>query len=394
MVDRLAHLDDELDRLAGIGQLRSLRIIEGSASTVARVDGYRALNFSSNNYLGLADHPALRDAAVQAITDEGFGAGASRLISGNLASHRRLEEALARFHEVHAALVFGSGYQANVGVLSALAGPDDLVVSDALNHASLIDGCRLSRAHVQVYPHASVAAAERALIEGVHARRRFIVTDSVFSMTGAIAPLAELRALADRYDAFLIVDEAHATGILGPGGRGACAAAGVRPDVHVGTLSKALGAYGAYVAGDATLIEYLTNTARSFVFTTALPPSTSAAALTALQLAAGPRGDQLRVALRERLAELLAGFDSVGLHVPPTGTPIVPVILGDADRTMETSQRLLELGVFAQGIRPPTVPPGSCRLRFSVMATHSSMDIATAVAAVAELVHEGLIPRS
>ena len=393
-MDGFAHLADELDRLDAVGQLRTLRLVDGSASTVARVDGHRALNFSSNNYLGLADHPALRDAAVRAITDEGFGAGASRLISGNLASHRRLEEALARFHEVEAALVFGSGYQANVGVLSSLAGPDDLILSDALNHASLIDGCRLSRAHVEVYPHASVAGVERVLTESVYARRRFVVTDSVFSMTGDVAPLVQLRALCDRYDATLIVDEAHATGVLGPGGRGACAALGVRPDVHVGTLSKALGAYGAYVAGDHTLIEYLTNTARSFVFTTALPPSTSAAAMTALALAAGPRGDQLRGVLGERLVELLAGFDEIGLPVRATGTPIVPIILGDADRTMETSQRLLELGVFAHGIRPPTVPPGSCRLRFSVMATHTSMDIATAVAAVAELVREGLIPRS
>lgn len=394
MADGLAHLADELAALEAVGQRRRLRAIDGPASTAARVDGVRALNFSSNNYLGLADHPLLREAASACIAQDGFGAGASRLIVGNQHAHRQLEESLARFHEVPAALVFGSGYQANLGVMSALAGPDDIVYSDALNHASLIDGCRLSRARVEVYPHASVAAVERLLREGLHARRRFVVTDTIFSMDGDVAPLVQLRALADRYDALLVVDEAHATGVLGPGGRGACASLGVRPDVHIGTLSKALGAYGAYVAGAQVLVDYLINQARSFVFTTALPPAVCAAARAALELAASPRGDQLRHDLFDRLHELATGFESLGLGATRARTPIVPVILGDAALTMEASQRLLDLGVFAHGIRPPTVPPGSCRLRFSVMATHSPLDIQTALAAVSELVHDGLIPRS
>lgn len=394
MADGLAHLADELAALEAVGQRRRLRAIDGPASTTARVDGVRALNFSSNNYLGLADHPLVREAATSAVAEEGVGAGASRLIVGNQHAHRQLEEVLARYHEVPAALVFGSGYQANLGVLSALAGPEDLVLSDALNHASLIDGCRLSRARVEVYPHASLAAVERLLREAVHARRRFVVTDTVFSMDGDVAPLVQLRALADRYEAVLIVDEAHATGVLGPGGRGACAALGVRPDVHMGTLSKALGAYGAYVAGSQHLIDYLVNAARSFVFTTALPPAVCAAAQAGLALAVGPRGDQLRTALFDRLHQLAEGFEALGLGATRAQAPIVPVILGDAARTMEASQRLLDLGVFAQGIRPPTVPPGSCRLRFSVMATHSSLDIETALAAVNELVQDGLIPRS
>jgi 8-amino-7-oxononanoate synthase len=390
-VSVLDFLVDDLDALEKQGLRRRLRRIEGPQGAEVSIAGRAVVSFSSNDYLGLAASPALAGAARTALEEQGFGAGASRLISGNLGAHSKLEGALASYHETPV-LLFNSGYQANVGVLSALAGPDDVIFSDALNHASLIDGCRLSRARVEVTPHRDLAALERALAT-VSGRRRFVVTDTIFSMDGDAAPVTALRELCDRERAVLIVDEAHALGVLGPGGRGLCAAHGVRPDVHVGTLGKAFGAFGAYVAGPAALIEVLLNRARSFIFSTALPPSVPAAAAAALEIIRSTDGDVRRAHVLALARRFAAGLRELGVPAPASpAAPILPVVLGDAARTMAACERLLELGIYAQGIRPPTVPRGTARLRFSLTASHQPAHVDRALDALASLRREGLLP--
>ncbi|MGH7787354.1 MAG: aminotransferase class I/II-fold pyridoxal phosphate-dependent enzyme, partial [Candidatus Binatia bacterium] len=278
-----AWLRDDLRRLAAVGLQRALRPVDGAQGARVLVDGRAVLALCSNNYLGLADHPALIEAAIEATRTYGVGAGASRLISGSMRPHHELEARLAAFKHSEAALLFTSGYHANLGTIAALVGPGDAVFSDALNHASLIDGCRLSRAATYVYPHVDLAGLEERL-RAAPARRRLIVTDSIFSMDGDAAPLAALCDLAEQYDALLMVDEAHATGVLGPHGAGLVEALGLqaRVAVQMGTLGKALGSFGAYVAGSRAMIDYLINHARTFIFTTALPPAVVAAAGAAL----------------------------------------------------------------------------------------------------------------
>lgn len=373
-----------------------MRLVEGPQRAVIRIDGRDAVNFSSNNYLGLADSPLLKDAMRASLDEDGVGAGASRLIVGTLRPHRRLEEELARFHQTEAALVFNSGYQANVGVLSALTGPNDIIYSDALNHASLIDGCRLARAQVQVYAHADLDDLNRRLVAtAASARRRFILTDTVFSMDGDLAPLEHLSAIAARHDAALLVDEAHATGVLGPDGRGLAAALGVKAHIHVGTLGKALGTFGAYVAGSRSLIDFLANRARSFIFTTALPPAIAAAATAAVRFVASPAGATQRTQLRSLVSRFAAGLGQLGLAAPGLGgSPIFPILVGDDRRVMDLTERLLASGLYVQGIRPPTVPDGTARLRFALMATHTAAHIDQALAALADLRRENLIPWS
>jgi 8-amino-7-oxononanoate synthase len=372
---------------------RHLRTVSTAQGPLITLDGRTVINLSSNNYLALADHPALVRAAAEALEAFGVGAGAARLIAGNQPPHLRLEAALASFHQREAALLFNSGYQANVGVLSALAGPDDVLFSDQLNHASIIDGCRLARAQIRVYSHADPADLERALI-GSPGRRRFIVTDTLFSMDGDLAPLAELRRLADRHGAFLVVDEAHATGVLGPDGRGLADAIGVRADVHIATLGKALGAFGAYVTGDRALIDYLLHRARSFVFTTALPASVAAAAHAALAIAAGPEGSQRRARLEALIARLAAGLRERKLLVAGAGvTPIFPILAGNDGRALAATAALLEHGLYAQAIRPPTVPAGTARLRLALTAGHEPAHVDQTLAALDDLVARGLIER-
>jgi 8-amino-7-oxononanoate synthase len=368
-------LDDLLaQELAAIdeqGLRRRLRAVDTRQGPRVRVDGIEATNFSSNNYLGLASHLDLAAAAHAALDAEGVGAGAARLIVGNLPSHRRLEQLLAEVFRSPAALLFNSGYQANVGVLAALAGPDDAIFSDALNHASLIDGCRLSRARTHVYRHVELEHLD-ALLRANPARRRFIVSDTIFSMDGDRAPLAALRALADQHGAALVVDEAHATGVVGPRGRGVAAAEKVRIDVHLATLSKAVGTFGAFVSGSRILVDYLLHRARSFVFTTALPPAIAAAAAAALQIVASAEGDRLRAKLQANVTRFAAALASRGLLAAGAGqTPIFPILIGDERRALDVSRRLLERGVFAQAIRAPTVAPGAARLRFALMASHT-----------------------
>jgi glycine C-acetyltransferase/8-amino-7-oxononanoate synthase len=347
------------------------------------LDGRRVLLLCSNNYLGLADHPRLREAAAEAALRWGAGAGASRLVSGNMTLHRRLEERLAAFEGTEACVLFGSGYLANAGIVSALARAGDVVCSDALNHASIVDGCRLARAETFVYRHCDVEHLAWGL-ERAAGRRALIVTDSVFSMDGDVAPLAQIVALARRHGARVVVDEAHGTGALGPGGRGAVAAAGLEGevDVVVGTLGKALGSYGAYACCRAPMAELLVNTARSLIFSTALPPPSLAAALAALEVL--EEEPERVAALQANAAALRAELAHEGVDAGASRTQIVPLVVGDAAHAVRVCEAALEGGVFAQAIRPPTVPEGTSRLRLAVMATHADADLRAAARTLAQ----------
>ena len=382
MTDVAARLAELRDR----GLYRRLRLIEGPQGPQVLLGGEQVLLLCSNNYLGLADHKLVREAAAEAAIRWGAGSGASRLISGNMEPHRALESRLARFKGYESALLFGSGYLANTGTIAALAGKGEVVFSDELNHASIIDGCRLSGAKTFVYRHADLDHLAWGL-EGVGERAALIVSDGVFSMDGDVAPLPGLLELARKHGARLMIDEAHATGALGPGGRGSVAAAGLsgEVDVVVGTLGKALGSYGAYVCADTEVVDYLVNRARPFVFSTALPPASVGAAAAALELLEGEpqRADHLQA----NAAALRAGLAAEGF-VSDSETQIVPLEVGDAERTMALCELILERGVFAQGIRPPTVPAGSSRLRFTVMATHTAHELGDAATVVGEAARE------
>jgi glycine C-acetyltransferase len=388
----LSELAERLAEIRRSGLHRRMRLIEGPQGPRVLLDGAEVLLLCSNNYLGLADHPKVRDAAAEAAQRYGAGSGASRLISGSMTLHRRLEGRLAAFKRTEAALLFGSGYLANTGAVAALAGRGGVVLSDELNHASIIDGCRLSRAETFVYRHRDLEHLEYGLNQA-GAGSRLIATDAVFSMDGDVAPLVELVELARRYGARLLVDEAHGTGALGPGGRGALAAAGLsgEPDVVVvGTLGKALGGYGAYVCATAEIVDLLVNTARPFIFSTAPPPPSVGAALAALTLLAERPG--LVEQLRRNAATLREALGASGLDGGSSRTQIVPVMVGDARRAMALCERLLEGGVFAQAIRPPTVPDGSSRLRLTVMANHSAGDLRAAARVIGRAASElGLI---
>jgi 8-amino-7-oxononanoate synthase len=370
----LIDLAQRLEELESEGLRRRLRVVDGPQGPEVMLDGRPVLLLCSNNYLGLADHPRLRRAAADAALALGTSSGASRLISGSMSIHADLEARLAEFEGTEAALLFGSGYLANTGAIAALAGRGEVVFSDELNHASLIDGCRLARAETFVYRHRDTEHLEWGLRRAA-GRGALIVTDGVFSMDGDIAPLEELATLARRHGCRLMVDEAHATGCLGPGGRGSVAAAGLigEVDLIVGTLGKALGGYGAYVCGSRELTDFLVNTARPFIFSTAPPPPAVAAAAAALELLAeNPRRVER---LGANAAELRDGLRSEGLVPIGSDTQIVPLVVGAADDAMTLCERLLEEGIFAQAIRPPTVPPGTCRLRLTVMATHRVADL-------------------
>jgi 8-amino-7-oxononanoate synthase len=344
-------------------------------------NGLPLVSFCSNDYLGLACHPALAQAAAEAATRSGFGAGAARLVSGTTPEHIALEDALASFVHSEAALLFASGYQANLGAITALAGAQDLVVADRACHASIIDACRLSRAKLALYPHRDLERAERHLRHfGPTARRRFLITESLFSMDGDVAPLQDLHALARAHDAALIVDEAHAVGCFGPTGSGLCAQCSIQPDVLIGTLGKAIGASGAFVAGTAGLRSFLMNSARTFLFTTALPPPVAAAALAAVRIITSTEGDTLRHALHEAASRLRSL-----LHLPsdPYFSPIIPLILGPDDHALQAASHLRANGLLVQPIRPPTVREGTARLRITLSAQHTPSQIADLAEGVA-----------
>ncbi len=382
----------ELDHLAGRGMLRSLRVVDGGQGPKVKVDGRDVLLLCSNNYLGIADHPQLVEAMVAATRTYGAGSGASRLISGTLPPHHALEERIAAFKGTQAALLFNSGYAANTGILQGLFGPDDLIFSDALNHASIIDGCRLSRARTIVYPHGDTAAlGELMRRESAHRKGRWlIVTDGVFSMDGDMAPLVALCDLKDQHDALLMVDDAHGTGVLGARGRGSGEFCGCldRIDLHMGTLGKALGCAGAYLAADRSVIETLVNRSRSFIYSTSLPPGVPAAALAAIDLVEGTEGQRLRQQLYANRARFAATLETSGCDLLGSTTQIVPILTCDPEPTMAMAGRLLQAGIFLQGIRPPTVAVGLCRLRATVMASHDPADLEAAAVRIVTVYRE------
>ena len=378
---------DELESLRARHLLRRLRSTEGTEPRTV-LNGQTVLLLCSNNYLGLANHPALAEAARSALERYGTSASGSRLVSGSLALHGQLEKRVAEWMGTEAALVFNSGYQANVGAIPALAREGDLILSDELNHASLIDGCRLSRARTRVFRHADPQHLESLLAENSTASRtgkNIIVTESVFSVDGDLAPLTEITSLARRFDALLIVDEAHAVGVFGPAGAGRVEELQleVAVDIRMGTFSKALGSFGAFVAGRRDLIEYLVNRARSFIYSTALPPATLGASLAAIQ--AIQREPERRKSLWENVRFLREGLKDQGWSLLSEASQILPVLIGEARETMEVTDELLARGVFAQGLREPTVPRGTSRLRLTPMATHNREDLTQSLAAFDEV---------
>jgi len=382
-VDAIAR--EELAAILARGTHRRMRVLDGAQGPRMSVDGREVLLFAGSNYLDLATHPEVVEASARAARDLGCAAGGSRLISGNLALHERLEEELADFLGRPAALAFGTGYMANLGVIPTLVEAGDAVVSDALNHASIIDGCRLSRATVRVFAHGDAGALEDVLREVAPRHRRvLLVLDGVYSMDGDVAPLRELLAAARPFDAIVMVDDAHGTGTLGASGRGTAEALGVEDgvDVLTGTLGKALGSFGAFAAGSARLRELLVNKARPFIFSCALAPPQVAAARAALQVAA--REAWRRARLQANAARLRARLAARGVSTAPSRTHIVPVRMRDNERTMAVCERLLARGFYAQGIRFPSVPEGSARLRITPMATHAEAEIDALADAVAE----------
>jgi len=378
-------LDDdvrtELRELEVRHRLRVPRIVDGAHGPRIVLDGAEVINAASNDYLSLAGDRRLVRAAANALDECGNGAGASRLINGTHRRHVALEQALADWLRCAGVRLFNSGYAANVGVLTSLLRAGDVVFSDELNHASIIDGCRLSRADVVVYPHCDVAALERALATKT-SRRRIVVSETLFSMDGDIADVVALAELCRRHDAALILDEAHAVGVWGPEGRGIAAEAGVAPDVLIGTCGKALGGFGAFAATSAVIAQLLYNRARPFVFSTALPPSVPAAVQAAVEIVRGTDGD-------ERRRNLVACATSLRERIRCGGasaSAIAPVIVGDDQRVMAISAALLEQRIFIQGIRPPTVPEGTARLRISLAAGHTRADVEAIATAVSDAV--------
>ncbi len=378
-------LQQELDDLSAQGLRRFWRRVEAVEGSRLKIDGHWVIHLASNSYLGLHQHPRVKEAAKEALDQFGAGSGSARLVGGTLAIHEELEAALASFKQSEAALLFPTGYMANLGIITSLVGPRDLVIGDAFNHASLIDACRLSKATFRVYTHADAEQLEQALKNRLqHYRRVLVVTEGLFSMDGDIAPLPHLVEVAHRYGAWLLVDDAHATGVLGPQGRGSLDHFGIPPDgiLQMGTLSKALGSLGGFVAGPKVVIELLRNKARSFIYTTALPPASTAAALTALRVI--EEEPHWRAQLWQNVDRWTAGLTRMNLNPISHQSPIVPIRVGGNEEVMALAQALLELGVFAPGIRPPTVPKGASRIRTSVTALHTPEDLDKALAAFEE----------
>jgi 8-amino-7-oxononanoate synthase len=383
----LEFINEELSELKQAGLYRSLRKIDKTNGRLVEINGHKLLNFCSNNYLGLANHPKVIAAAQAALEEFGAGAGASRLISGNLELHERLEAKLAGFKSRAAALVFPSGFAANLGVIGSLASENDTVIIDRLDHASIIDACRLSKAKLQVYPHQDMAALEKVLQRSDKFKKRLIITDSVFSMDGDLAPLAEIVGLAKKYGALTMIDEAHATGVLGSRGKGLEEHFGLtgQVDIVMGTLSKALGSLGGFVAGSSELIDFLKNQARSFIYTTALPASACAAALAALEIIENEPEHIGK--LRENITALTRWRSTVPPLPEGEGkTPIIPIIIGDSKKAVEISDKLFEQGFCLSAIRPPTVPAGTARLRLTLTALQTKEDIACLASSLRALI--------
>ena len=389
---QLAHLTEQLNDLKQRGTYFKLRILEDEQGPVCTYDGKKVINLASNNYLGLCDHPKLREAAIAATEKYGVGSGAVRTIAGTMRIHMELEEKIAAFKGVEACVVFQSGFTANAGTVSSILGKEDFILSDELNHASIIDGARLSRAKIKVFRHKDVAHAEELLKEIQHEPgRKLLITDGVFSMDGDIGPVDKLCDIADKYGAIMMVDDAHASGVLGRNGRGSvdhfhCTQ---RVDVQVGTLSKAIGALGGYVCGSRDLIDYLYHRARPFLFSTSHPPSVAATCIAAFDLLESEpeRIERLWENTRYFKRQLTsAGFDVGGRSTPASETPITPILIGEGRKTMEFSKALFDAGVMATGIAFPTVPEGKARIRTIMTSEHTreqidqALDILTTVA--------------
>lgn len=371
----MEHFIKELQRLEHKGLLREMKIVDSPQEARIKIGRKNLINLCSNNYLGLCNDKRLKIAAIRAIKKYGVGSGASRLISGNMRLHCQLEERICRFKKTDAALVFNSGYCANLGIIPALAGREDVVFSDRLNHASIVDANILCRAEVRRYPHNDMIALERLLAASTSFRRRVIVTDSVFSMDGDIASLPSLEQLAAKYGAFLMIDDAHATGILGGQGRGSLEHFGIENDsiIQMGTLSKALGCFGAFVCGSKSFINYLINKARPFVYTTALPVSVCASAIAAIDII--EKKPDIINRLKRNIVFLKDNLRVMGFSISSHVTPIIPLIIGNNLIAIEFSRRLFKSGIFAQAVRPPTVPEGTSRLRITVTASHRKQDL-------------------
>ena len=373
MPDPLHWLDDELQRLDREHLRRHLRVRTGMQDAVIDLDGRTVVNFGSNDYLGLAADRRLVIAAANVAADSGWGSGSSPLIIGRSDQHDALEQALALFEHSESALVFNTGFAANASIIPAIVGAEDVIFSDALNHASIVDGCRLAKAPALVYRHRDVDHLEQLLREPSHTRRRLIVTDTLFSMDGDLAPLAELSQLASRYDAMLMVDEAHATGVFGQHGRGLCEVAGIETEqqvaIRMGTLSKALGGCGGFVTGPQKLIDWLVNRARAYVFSTALPAAACAASVEALNIV--KHEAHRRLELLARAETLREQLQADGWNIGDSASQIIPLIIGDPAATVELARQLMDRGYFVPAIRPPSVPASSARLRISLSWLHT-----------------------
>ena len=387
--DRLSFLTDQLNQLKAKGTHFRLRVLDDEQAPVCTFDGKKVINLASNNYLGLTTHPKLREAALEATRKYGVGSGAVRTIAGTMKIHMELEEKIAAFKNVEASVVFQSGFTANAGTVSAILGKEDFIISDQLNHASIIDGARLSRAKILVFEHKNIADAEAKLASlKDQPGRKLLISDGVFSMDGDIGPLPGLCDLAEKYGAIMMVDDAHASGVLGRNGRGTIDHFGVhgRVDVQVGTLSKAIGALGGYVCGSRDLIDFLYHRARPFLFSTSHPPSVAATCMAAFEVLdeEPERIEKLWDNTRFWKKELgLLGFDIGGKTTPASETPITPIIIGDGKLTMEFSRALFEDGVLGTGITYPTVPEGKARVRTIMTATHTKDELDQALGVLA-----------
>ena len=384
----LQYVSDQLQELRTKGVAPKLRVLEGEQKPVCTFDGREVINLASNNYLGLTTHKALRKAAVEAAKKYGAGAGAVRTIAGTMQLHMQLEEQIAKFKNVEACVVFQSGFTANAGTVAAVLGKEDLIVSDELNHASIIDGARLSRATIQVFKHKDVKDCERILQE--HASftgKKLIITDGVFSMDGDIAPLPELCTLAEKYDCIMMVDDAHSSGVLGRNGRGTIDHFDCHGRVHiqVGTLSKAIGVMGGYVCGSRALIDFLYLRARPFLFSTSHPPAVTAACIAAFSLLDSPAGEKLVKKLWKNTKTFKRELKKRGFQFKASETPIVPIHVGDAAKAFEFSNKLFEAGVFAPAVGYPTVAEGKARLRAIVSAGHKNEQLVKAADILAEV---------
>ena len=391
--DPLSYLSAEIETLQQQGLFRRIRVLNGEQRARTTVDGRQVVNLSSNNYLGLTTHPRLRERALEAIQRLGVGSGSVRTIAGTMEIHVELERRLAEFKKTEAVVVFQSGFTANAGTVSSILDKDDVVVSDELNHASIIDGCRLSRATIKVFPHKDVEAARHVLRSLPASQRKLLITDGVFSMDGDMGPLPGLCGLAEEFGCIMMVDDAHASGVFGANGRGTIDHFGVhgRVDVQVGTLSKAMGALGGYVAGSRTLIDFLQHRARPFLFSTSHPPAVAAACIAALDVLM--EEPQIIDRLWDNTRFFKSGLQALGFDTGASESPITPVIVGDAALAMRLSDRLFEQGVFAQGIAFPTVARGRARVRTIVTAEHTRDELTFALEAFASAASAlGVIP--